>query len=101
MERSNIIMDSYPQWVKFIKALNKEAFWRYEASIACNNKTWRSKYIELRVRFFFWRDFWLDAFRGLGKLCVGGVEILIFFFLGVTGWSPISVRPILEIIFHF
>jgi hypothetical protein len=53
MERSNIIMDSYPQWVKFIKALNKEAFWRYEASIACNNKAWRSKYTELRVRLLY------------------------------------------------
>lgn len=49
MERSTVIMDSFPQWVKFIKALNKEAFWRYEASKACNDKTWRSKYIELRV----------------------------------------------------
>lgn len=52
MERSNVIMDSYPGWVKFIKSLNKEAFWRYEASKACNDKAWRSKYIELSVRFF-------------------------------------------------
>eukprot|EP01127_Copromyxa_protea_P017640 TRINITY_DN5407_c0_g1_i1.p1 TRINITY_DN5407_c0_g1~~TRINITY_DN5407_c0_g1_i1.p1 ORF type:complete len:1205 (-),score=266.29 TRINITY_DN5407_c0_g1_i1:52-3405(-) len=48
MERSNIIMDSYPQWVKLVKSLNKEAFWRYEASLACKDKAWRSKYTELR-----------------------------------------------------
>eukprot|EP01126_Amoeba_proteus_P052600 TRINITY_DN6367_c0_g1_i5.p1 TRINITY_DN6367_c0_g1~~TRINITY_DN6367_c0_g1_i5.p1 ORF type:complete len:1025 (+),score=205.87 TRINITY_DN6367_c0_g1_i5:375-3449(+) len=48
LNRSVVIMDSFPQWVKFIKALNKEAFWRYEASKATLDPVWMEKFTMLQ-----------------------------------------------------
>jgi phosphoenolpyruvate carboxylase len=47
LERYEVIVRSYPQWVKFIKHLNAEAFWRFSASLNVKNPQWRDKYAEI------------------------------------------------------